>query len=75
MGATSGREEAAAAGRSQLLDIVVAAAGPRRGRAAVEELQELARNELDPAAKRRFLHALAMVENPALVQRRSGPLP
>jgi len=52
-----------------LLDIVVAAAARAADAQRFEELQELARNELDPAAKRRFLHALAMVENPALVQR------
>jgi puromycin-sensitive aminopeptidase len=52
-----------------LLDIVVAAAARAADDARFDELQALARAEVDPAAKRRFLHALAMVEAPALVER------
>jgi puromycin-sensitive aminopeptidase len=52
-----------------LLDIVVAAAARTADAQRFDGLQELARTELDPAAKRRYLHALAMVEDPQLVQR------
>src|SRR5262249_30505632 len=52
-----------------LLDIVVAAAARAADEKRFAELQGRARAELDPAAKRRYLHALAMVEDPRLVQR------
>ncbi|OLC78315.1 MAG: peptidase M1 [Deltaproteobacteria bacterium 13_1_40CM_4_68_19] len=52
-----------------LLDIVVAAAARDADEKGFEELRERARSELDPAAKRRYLHALAMVEEPRLVDR------
>ena len=52
-----------------LLDIVVSAAARGADEKRFAEIQERARTELDPAAKRRFLHALAMVEEPRLVQR------
>jgi puromycin-sensitive aminopeptidase len=52
-----------------LLDIVVAAAAREADEDRFAELRERAGIELDPAAKRRFLHALAMVERPALIQR------
>src|SRR5438128_666978 len=52
-----------------LLDIVVAAAARDADEKRFEELRERARTELDPAAKRRYLHALAMVEDPRLVDR------
>jgi puromycin-sensitive aminopeptidase len=52
-----------------LLDIVVAAAARQADGDRFEEMKELARTELDPAAKRRYLHALAMVEDPRLVPR------
>ena len=52
-----------------LLDIVVAAAAREADEDRFAELRERAAIELDPAAKRRFLHALAMVERPGLVQR------
>ena len=52
-----------------LLDIVVAAAARGADEKRFEELREQARTEIDPAAKRRYLHALAMVEDPRLVQR------
>ena len=52
-----------------LLDIVVAAAAREADEKRFEELRERARTELDPAAKRRYLHALAMVEDPRLVDR------
>ena len=50
-----------------LLDLVVAAAARTADRARFEELRKRAGEELDPAAKRRFLLALAMVEQPDLV--------
>ena len=50
-----------------LLDVVVAAAARTADRARFAELRRRAEEELDPAAKRRFLHALAMVEHPELV--------
>jgi puromycin-sensitive aminopeptidase len=52
-----------------LLDIVVAAAARQADEKRFHELKELAAHELDPAAKRRYLHALAMVEDPRLVPR------
>ena len=52
-----------------LLDIVVAAAARTADEKRFQELRELARTEIDPAAKRRYLHALAMVEDPRLVER------
>jgi puromycin-sensitive aminopeptidase len=48
---------------------VVAAAAREADEKRFEELRERARTELDPAAKRRYLHALAMVEDPRLVER------
>ena len=50
-----------------LLDVVVAAAARTADRGRFSELRRRAEEELDPAAKRRFLHALAMVERPELV--------
>jgi len=50
-----------------LLDVVVAAAARTADRARFSELRQRAQEELDPAAKRRFLHALAMVERDELV--------
>src|SRR2546425_779420 len=52
-----------------LLDIVVAAAARDADEKRFDELRERARSELDPPAKRRYLHALAMVEEPRLVDR------
>ena len=52
-----------------LLDIVVAAAARTADEKRFDVLREKAATELDPAAKRRFLHALAAVENPQLVER------
>jgi len=52
-----------------LLDTVVAAAARTADARRFEELQRLAATELDPAAKRRYLHALAMVEHPELTRR------
>jgi puromycin-sensitive aminopeptidase len=52
-----------------LLDIVVTAAARRADAARFEDLRRRAREEADPAAKRRFLHALARVEAPALTER------
>src|SRR3989440_10052160 len=52
-----------------LLDIVVAAAAREADEKRFEELRERAPTQLDPAAKRRYLHALAMVEDPRLVDR------
>ena len=50
-----------------LLDVVVAAAARAADKARFDELRRLAEEEIDPAAKRRYLHALAMVERPELV--------
>jgi puromycin-sensitive aminopeptidase len=50
-----------------LLDLVVAAAARTADRARFEELRKRAGDELDPAVKRRFLLALAMVEQPDLI--------
>ena len=52
-----------------LLDIVVAVAARTADERRFETLKSLASTELDPAAKRRYLHALAAVENPPLLQR------
>ena len=49
-----------------LLDVVVAAAARSADAGRFEELKRLAATELDPAAKRRYLHALAMVEHQEL---------
>jgi puromycin-sensitive aminopeptidase len=51
-----------------LLDVVVAAAARTADQARFDALKARAAAEVDPAARRRFLHALAMVESPALVQ-------
>jgi puromycin-sensitive aminopeptidase len=59
----------AAAVDPNLLDIVVAAAARAADAQRFEELKARAASELDPAAKRRYLHALAMVEHPELVPR------
>ncbi|HUJ28043.1 MAG TPA: M1 family aminopeptidase [Myxococcales bacterium] len=52
-----------------LLDTVVAVAARNADLQQFQHLQVLTQSELDPAARRRFLHALAMVEHPDLVQR------
>jgi len=52
-----------------LLDIVVTAAARRADDARFDDFVRRAAHEIDPAAKRRFLHALARVETPALVAR------
>jgi puromycin-sensitive aminopeptidase len=52
-----------------LVDIAVAAAARNADAKRFDELKQLAATELDPAAKRRYLHALALVEHPDLVQR------
>ncbi|MCA1827370.1 MAG: M1 family metallopeptidase [Myxococcales bacterium] len=52
-----------------LLDTIVAAAARTADAARFEELKSRAKSELDPAAKRRYLHALAMVEHHELVPR------
>ncbi len=52
-----------------LLDIVVAAAARTADEARFDELRERARTEIDPAARRRYLHAVAMVEHPDLARR------
>jgi len=52
-----------------LLDIVVAAAARTADARRFDELKSHAAAELDPAAKRRYLHALAMVEHHELVPR------
>lgn len=52
-----------------LLDIVVTAAARTANSARFEDLTRRATTEVDPASKRRFLHALARVEEPALLAR------
>jgi puromycin-sensitive aminopeptidase len=52
-----------------LVDIAVATAARNADAKRFEELKQLAGAELDPAAKRRYLHSLAMVEHPDLVER------
>jgi len=52
-----------------LLDIVVTAAARGADAARFEDLRRRAREETDPAAKRRYLHALARVEDPGLAAR------
>jgi len=52
-----------------LLDVVVTAAARRADAARFEELRRRARAETDPAAKRRYLHAVARVEDPELATR------
>ena len=52
-----------------LLDVVVTAAARGADADGFEELRRRAREETDPAAKRRYLHALARVEAPALAAR------
>jgi puromycin-sensitive aminopeptidase len=49
-----------------LLDVVVTAAARGADDARFEDLRARARTETDPAAKRRYLHALARVERPSL---------
>jgi puromycin-sensitive aminopeptidase len=64
--------EAAGAGAKldpNLLDIVVTAAARGADQARFDELRTRARGDADPAAKRRYLHALARVESPALIAR------
>jgi puromycin-sensitive aminopeptidase len=52
-----------------LLDTVVAAAARGADEARFEELRKRAREDADPATKRRYLHALARVESPGLAAR------
>jgi puromycin-sensitive aminopeptidase len=52
-----------------LLDVVVTAAARAADETRFESLRRRGQTETDPAAKRRFLHALARVETPALVPR------
>jgi puromycin-sensitive aminopeptidase len=52
-----------------LLDIVIAAAARTADGSRFDDLARRATEEIDPASKRRFLHALARVESPALVSR------
>jgi puromycin-sensitive aminopeptidase len=55
-----------------LLDVVVTAAARGADEARFEDLRARARTETDPAAKRRYLHALARIEAPELVARAVG---
>ncbi|MES1209527.1 MAG: M1 family aminopeptidase, partial [Pseudomonadota bacterium] len=52
-----------------LLDTVVTAAARNADETRFEDLRARARADADPAAKRRYLHALARVESPALAAR------
>jgi len=67
-GAT-GSPSAGAALDPNLLDLAVTAAARGADGARFDELERRATTELDPAAKRRFLHALARVETPGLAAR------
>ena len=49
-----------------LLDVIVSAAARTADQARFDALKSRAAAEVDPASRRRFLHALAMVEAPAL---------
>ena len=67
-----GAQDRGAAGAKldpNLLDIVVTAAARGADEARFDELRSRARSDADPAAKRRYLHALARVESPALTAR------
>jgi puromycin-sensitive aminopeptidase len=55
-----------------LLEVVVTAAARGADEARFEDLRVRARTETDPAAKRRYLHALARIEAPGLVARAVG---
>ena len=66
------KDEAGGAGAKldpNLLDIVVTAAARGADQARFDELRTRARGDADPAAKRRYLHALARVESPGLIAR------
>jgi puromycin-sensitive aminopeptidase len=52
-----------------LLDTVVTAAARGADEARFDDLRARAQGDADPAAKRRYLHALARVESPALAAR------
>ncbi|HEY4186970.1 MAG TPA: M1 family metallopeptidase [Polyangia bacterium] len=52
-----------------LLDLVVTAAARSADQARFDEFARRATTELDPATKRRFLHALARIETSALIPR------
>ncbi len=52
-----------------LLDVVVTAAARGADEARFDDLRARARSDADPAAKRRYLHALARVESPAMAAR------
>jgi puromycin-sensitive aminopeptidase len=52
-----------------LLDVVVTAAARGADEARFDDLRARARSDADPAAKRRYLHALARVESPMLAAR------
>jgi puromycin-sensitive aminopeptidase len=52
-----------------LMDIVVTAAARGADSARFDDIARRATTEVDPATKRRFLHALARVETPALITR------
>jgi len=52
-----------------LLDLAITAAARNADGARFDDFARRATTELDPASKRRFLHALARVESPAVVGR------
>jgi puromycin-sensitive aminopeptidase len=60
--------EAAGYTDANLQDLVVAAAARTADEARIHGFEQRARDEKDPAAKRRYLHALARVEDPLLVR-------
>ncbi len=65
----AGASGGASAVDPNLLDVVVTAAARRADEARFEDLRGRAKSETDPASKRRYLHALARVETPALAAR------
>jgi aminopeptidase N len=65
----AGASGGAAAVDPNLLDVVVTAAARRANVARFEDLRARAKSETDPASKRRYLHALARVEEGALPAR------
>ena len=67
--ASSGGGVSGAALDPNLLDLSITAAARHADGARFDDFARRATTELDPASKRRFLHALARVESPAVVGR------
>jgi puromycin-sensitive aminopeptidase len=62
-------DQAVASLDPNLLDVVVTAAARNAPAQRFDDIARRATTEMDPASKRRFLHALARVETPALIAR------